>query len=88
MLLPDCHILVDNRLMECFRANGDEVAFDILVKRHGSMVLGVCQSVLHLMQDAEDLFQAACLLLAKKAGSIHRGEAVTGWLYRVVYHLG
>jgi RNA polymerase sigma factor (sigma-70 family) len=51
------------------------------------MVLGVCQSVLHNLHDAEDAFQAAFLLLAKKAGSIHRREAVSGWLYRVAYHL-
>jgi RNA polymerase sigma factor (sigma-70 family) len=51
------------------------------------MVLGVCQSVLHNLHDAEDAFQAAFLVLAQKAGSIHRREAVCGWLHRVAYHL-
>jgi RNA polymerase sigma factor (sigma-70 family) len=53
----------------------------------GPMVLGVCKSVLHNLHDAEDAFQAAFLVLARKAGSIHRREAVSAWLYRVAYHL-
>jgi RNA polymerase sigma factor (sigma-70 family) len=77
----------DRQLLERFARQRDGDAFDALLKRHGPMVLGVCRSVLHDLHDAEDVFQAAFLLLAKKAGSIHRREAVSGWLYRVAYHL-
>src|SRR5262249_40079611 len=35
----------------------------------------------------EDAFQAAFLVLAQKAGSIHRRESVSSWLYRVAYRL-
>src|SRR5262249_36713383 len=59
-----------------------------LLKRHGPMVLSVCQSVLHNLHDAEDAFQAAFLLLAKRAGSIHRRGAVRRWLYRGAHRLG
>jgi RNA polymerase sigma factor (sigma-70 family) len=51
------------------------------------MVLSVCQSVLQNLHDAEDAFQASFLILARKAGSIHRREAVSSWLHRVAYHL-
>jgi RNA polymerase sigma factor (sigma-70 family) len=81
------HELPDHQLLERFARQRDESAFAALLGRHGPMVLGVCRSVLHDLHDAEDAFQAAFLLLAQKAGSIHRREAVSGWLYRVAYHL-
>jgi RNA polymerase sigma factor (sigma-70 family) len=81
------HELPDHELLERFARHRDENAFAVLLGRHGSMVLGVCRSVLHDLHDAEDAFQAAFLLLSQKAGSIHRREAVSGWLYRVAYHL-
>jgi RNA polymerase sigma factor (sigma-70 family) len=81
------HERPDDELLQRFAAHQDEAAFAALLRRHGPMVLSVCRSVLHHVQDAEDAFQAAFLLLAQKAGSIHRREAVSGWLYRVAYHL-
>jgi RNA polymerase sigma factor (sigma-70 family) len=79
--------LPDHQLLERFAVNQDQAAFTTLLKRHGPMVLGVCQSVLQNVHDAEDAFQAAFLVLARKAGSIHRREAVSSWLHRVAYHL-
>src|SRR5579884_1347948 len=81
------HELPDHQLLERFIALGDEDSFAALLRRHGPMVLRVCQSVLHNLHDSEDVFQAAFLVLARKAGSIRRREAVSGWLYRVAYHL-
>src|SRR5262249_5566699 len=74
-----------SRLLAFFRASGDEVAFEILVKRHGPMVLGVCQRVFGNVHDAEDAFQAVFLVLAKKAAAITRCELVGSWLYGVAY---
>jgi RNA polymerase sigma factor (sigma-70 family) len=79
--------LPDHQLLERFALSQDEAAFAALLKRHGPMVLGVCRSVLHNLHDAEDAFQATFLVLARKAGSIHRREAVGSWLQRVAYHL-
>src|SRR5215831_11518596 len=81
------HEVPDRQLLERFAAHRDEAAFAALLRRHGPMVLGVCRSVLRDPHDAEDAFQAAFLLLAQKAGSIHRREAVSAWLYRVAYHV-
>src|SRR6516225_9461382 len=79
--------LPDKQLLSRFVRFRDEAAFAALLRRHGAMVLGVCRSVLRNLHDAEDVFQAAFLVLARKAGSIHRREAVSSWLHRVAYHL-
>src|SRR5262249_55343416 len=52
---------------------------------HGPMVLAVCRRRLGREADAEDAFQAVFLVLARKAGSIGRREALPGWLYRVAH---
>ncbi len=77
----------DRQLLERFTARRDEAAFEALVRRHGPMVLDVCRRVLHNAHDAEDAFQATFLVLARKAGSIRKRESISGWLYRVGYHM-
>jgi RNA polymerase sigma factor (sigma-70 family) len=77
----------DGQLLRQFAAQRDEAAFARLVQRHGGMVLGVCRSVLHHAQDAEDAFQATFLLLAQKAAAIRQLDSVAGWLYQVAYRL-
>jgi RNA polymerase sigma factor (sigma-70 family) len=77
----------DHELLERFAANRDECAFAELVRRHGPMVLAACRRALGHEQDAEDVFQAAFLVLARKAGSIVDGACVGGWLYQVAYRL-
>ena len=57
-----------------------EAAFEELVIRHGPMVLRVCRSILHNAHDAEDAFQAVFLVLASRARTIRRGDALrTGY---------
>jgi DNA-directed RNA polymerase specialized sigma24 family protein len=65
----------------------DETAFEVLVWRHGPMVLGVARRVLHNLDDAEDILQATFLCLVRQARSIRRHEAISGWLYQVAYRL-
>src|SRR5215204_3587272 len=77
----------DAQLLGQFAADRDETAFTALVRRHGPMVLNVCRGVLRHEQDAEDAFQATFLVLARKAGSVRRPEAVAGWLYEVAHHV-
>jgi RNA polymerase sigma factor (sigma-70 family) len=69
--------------LERFARQQDEAAFAALVRRHGPMVLGVCQRILRDPHDAEDAFQATFLVLVRKTGSLARPELLANWLYGV-----
>jgi RNA polymerase sigma factor (sigma-70 family) len=77
--------LSDKQLLARFVTTRDEAAFAALVRRHGSMVLGVCRRVLGDFHDAEDAWQATFFVLARKAGSLVVGESLGCWLYGVAY---
>ena len=71
--------LGDGQLLDQFIADRNEVAFEVLLERHGPMVWGVCRRVLSDHHDAEEAFQAAFLALVVSAGSVSpRGRSATG----------
>jgi RNA polymerase sigma factor (sigma-70 family) len=73
----------DRELLGRYVAAHDQAAFAQLVRRHGPMVLGVCQRVLHHAQDAEDAFQATFVVLSRKAAMVSPPELLANWLYGV-----
>ena len=83
--LRDAAELTDGQLLDRFLSRRDEPAFEALVKRHGSMVLGVCRRLLGNAADADDAFQATFLVLVRKAHAIRPRELVGNWLYGVAY---
>ena len=87
MPVPGTDALADGELLRRFTLHGEEVAFAALVRRHGPLVLQVCQRLLHDPNTAEDVFQATFLVLARKAKRSRKPEAVGSFLYGVAYRL-
>jgi RNA polymerase sigma factor (sigma-70 family) len=79
--------LTDGQLLERFLTHRDEMAVEVLVRRYGPLVFGVCCRVLHNAHAAEDAFQATFLVLLRKAPSLTCYQPLGGWLYRVAYRL-
>jgi RNA polymerase sigma factor (sigma-70 family) len=73
----------DGELLRRFVRFREEPAFAALVNRLGPMVLGVCRRVTRDAHLADDAFQAAFVVLARRAGDVRPAEAVRGWLYGV-----
>src|SRR5262245_38279930 len=77
----------DRELLELFVRAREQGAFAALVQRHGGAVMRVCRSVLLSEQDAEDVFQATFLTLARKAAGVAWHDSVGGWLQAVARRL-
>ena len=68
----------DGALLARFAAHRDEGVFATLVHRHGPMVLGVCRRLVGDAHEAEDVFQATFLVLARQAGRLTARQSVAG----------
>jgi hypothetical protein len=72
----------DAVLLRRFVTANDRNAFELLIARHGPMVLGTARRLVANAHDAEDVFQAVFLSLARLAKSIRQGSALPAWLHK------
>jgi len=79
--------LSDSQLLDRFIRHREEGAFTTLIQRHGPMVFGVCQRAVQHAHDAEDVFQATFLVLARKAASVAKRDSLGSWLHGVARRL-
>jgi RNA polymerase sigma factor (sigma-70 family) len=77
----------DAELLAAFAAARDEAAFAELVRRHGRLVRGTARRIVSDPDTAEDVFQAAFLLLSQKAAAISWRPTVGPWLYQTTVRL-
>src|SRR4051812_38059286 len=77
----------DAELLERFVRARDEAAFELLVWRHGGMVMGVCHRLLRQPHDVDDAFQATFLTFVHKAHAISKRASLASWLYKVAYRV-
>src|SRR6266702_1557882 len=72
----------DAVLLNRFVAVNDREAFELLIARHGPMVLGTARRLVEHTHDAEDVFQAVFLSLARLAKTIRQGRTLPAWLHK------
>src|SRR5579872_2033355 len=72
----------DTVLLNRFVTANDRDAFELLLARHGPMVLGTARRLVNNLHDAEDVFQAVFLSLARRAKTIRQGRALPAWLHK------
>jgi RNA polymerase sigma factor (sigma-70 family) len=79
--------LSDGDLLARFTIDREPAAFEELVRRYEAVVMNVCRRLLGHGADADDAFQATFFILARKARSIRKREAVGSWLHGVAHRL-
>src|SRR5215467_2595707 len=72
----------DHELLAEFVKNGSESAFSALVARYVNLVYSTAFRHANNPHHAEEITQAAFILLARKAGSISSKAVLSGWLYQ------
>jgi RNA polymerase sigma factor (sigma-70 family) len=78
--------LADGELIERMCTADREAAglyFQLLLERHGPMVLRICRFALHDPNDADDALQATFLVLLRHARRIRNRGSVASWLHGV-----
>jgi RNA polymerase sigma factor (sigma-70 family) len=73
----------DAALVARFLTERDEDAFAALVHRHGPLIYGTCLRVLGNRSDADDAFQAAFFVLARRAAALGLDRGIGPWLHGV-----
>jgi len=76
------HLSDDVLVANC--TNGDEAAFDELMKRHHPTALKVAYSIVRNRQDAEDEVQNAFWKAYRHIGQFNRDSKFSTWLTRIV----
>jgi RNA polymerase sigma factor (sigma-70 family) len=77
--------LSDQALLQRFLDRRDPAAVQVIIRRHGPMVLDVCRAVVPSDADAEDAFQATFVVLIHQARGVRKAASLASWLHGVAY---
>lgn len=72
----------ERELLREYVERASEPAFGELVRRHVDLVHSTARRLVRDADLANDVCQAVFLLLARKAASVRKSDALSGWLYR------
>ena len=72
----------DMELVREYATQGSEAALETIVQRHAGLVYSSALRHVRNPHLAEEITQAAFILLARKAGTLRRETIVAGWLYK------
>ncbi len=75
--------MTDDQLIIKRIRNGDVDAFRQLVEKHHKRVVHICLSLVHQVEDAEDLAQEVFIEVFKSVDNYRGDAAVSTWLYRL-----
>jgi RNA polymerase sigma factor (sigma-70 family) len=75
----------DGELLESYLGGASEPAFAELVRRHVGLVYSTALRITGDGQMARDVSQEVFLKLARQAGSLRNGGALSAWLYRLAH---
>ena len=79
----DEHDAADDEHLALAAARGDRDALDALLRRHTTLVHGICRRILTQPDDALDATQEALLAIARGISSFDGRARFTTWCYRV-----
>lgn len=68
-------------------ANGDESAFEVLVKKYQQKVYTIAYGISHNQQDALDISQEVFIKIYKKLKNFRGASSFYTWLYRITTNL-
>ena len=77
----------DRQLLNAVVSRASHDCFGELMRRHGTMVVNVCQRQLGNRHDAEDAAQAVFIVLWNKARTLEQHESLAGWLHQVAINV-
>jgi RNA polymerase sigma factor (sigma-70 family) len=77
----------DHVLLRQFTEQGEQPAFTELVRRHEPAVMAVTTRVLGDPHKAQDAAQSTFMILSRRASTLDGRAPLSGWLYKVAYHL-
>jgi len=77
---------VDDRTVAGRAADGDAAAFEVLVRRYGSLMRAYAARILNGSDEADDVVQETFITAWQQLPELENPGAVKGWLMRIVSH--